>query len=409
MLTVIAVLQNHLLSILDFIFNRIVILFRSMLFKLLYPLLKKNEIRIDERLRIKQANPQKANDGLSLLKLTSTTNSLGVVANNSFEYFFFPIPNLYKSQLNEYKFYVNGECNKNSKYYSRLITFLTENYSILKDDADELISRQIYTVAQLFLDEVKAGRQKSNNKMFGVDRIVERGNHIELQLFVTDYFTYTCINRIYRYLREFYSQNLSLQVKSIDDVNKLCPFLCNFGVGGFLSLNYADKEVYFIGKRSSSVACPNVWQTSFDETFDLRDKPNLQGASPNLRTCLERGVKEELGFLVFEHKFRLESSLLSVIQTNERFEIELFIIGHCIIKNTKEFEDVILQMYSAPDFENENEIIQLVPQEDVSSFYEQLKSKGESHTIEASELWATFMKIRNMRNPFVKFVGSLEL
>lgn len=405
--TIIAVIQNFIQLFLDVIFVRIVVILRKCLFNIFQSFLQKNKKQIEDTLINTDLNP--VNDGLSILALTSITNSLGIVANNTFEQFFFSIPDEYRSQLNEYKFYINGDSDRSSKYYSKLTDFLVKYYSFSIDEAYSLISKHRDLVAQQFLDEIKTGKQKSNNKMFGVDRISNRGNLLELQLFVTDYFSYTCMNRIYRYLKSTYPDNKSLFVQTIDDVNKVSPLLCDFGVGGFLSLNHANKEVYFVGKRSSSVACPNVWQTSFDETFDLRDKPNLQGASPNLKTCLERGVKEELGFFVSEHGFRIETSLLSVIQTEERFELELFVIGHCMLKKMGEFEDIILQMYSASDFENENEMIELIPQEDVESFFEGLKNKGEEHTIEAKNLWLAFMNIRNKQNMFNKLMQKLEL
>ena len=140
----------------------------------------------------------------------------------------------------------------------------------------------------------------------------------------------------------------------------------------------------------------------------MRDRPNLQGASPNLKTCLERGVKEELGFLINEHDFRIETSILSVIQTEERFEIELFILGHCILKSISEFKEILRQMYSAPDFENENEEIRLIPQENIKSFFENLYLGGESHTIEALDLWNVFMKVRSMHNLYTEFIKKVE-
>lgn len=408
MYTIITFFQNFIQVLLDLIFKRIVIGIKKILFLILQPFLQNNKRRIEKQvINTEKLNQNSMNDGLSILALTSTMDSLGVVASNSFEQFYFQIPDKYKNQLNEYKFSLNGESDSSSKYYAKLISLLSKYYNFSIEDTQNLISNQICIVSQLFLDEMRAGRQKSNNKMFGIDKIVKRGNLLELKLFVTDYFTYTCINHVYRYLKRKYPENKSLFIATLEDVNNVSPFLCNFGVGGFLSLNYAGKEVYFIGKRSSAVACPNVWQTSFDETFDLRDRPNVQGAPPNLKTCLERGVKEELGFMVFEHGFRLESSLLSVIQTKERFEIELFVMGHCLLNYMKEFEDIILQMYSAPDFENENEVIQLIPRENVSQFFQGLEQKGESHTIEALDLWLAFMKIRNMQNVAIKFIHSL--
>ncbi len=409
MYTIIALIQNYFQSLMDIIFKQVVRLLRKVLFSFFQPVLikKRNEIgkRIINDEKLKQ-NPN--TEGLSILNLTSISNFMGVVANNSFEYFFIAIPDIYGVQLEKFKFKKNGEFDSTSKYYTKLSDFLAKSYHFSTEEVYNLISTHAECVAKQFLEDVKAGRQKSNNMMFGVDKILNRGRVLELHLFVTDYFSYTCMNRIYRHLKREFPHNNSLQIKTIDDVNRVSPFLCNFGVGGFLSLNYAEKEVYFVGKRSSTVACPNVWQTSFDETFDLRDRPNLQGASPNLKTCLERGVKEELGFLINEHDFRIETSILSVIQTEERFEIELFILGHCILKSISEFKEILSQMYSAPDFENENEEIRLIPQENIMSFFENLYLGGESHTIEALDLWTVFMKVRSMHNLYTEFIKKVE-
>ncbi len=396
MSSIIAVIQNAFQVIFDILFKKIGYLLKKVLRALLKPVMSKKREQIEEKIsRGKLFGDISEDSALTVIKVASITNVLGVEARNPYVQFYIQIPTTYRDELKKHKFYENDNNSSGDSFlFSKLVSFITNNYRMSDADAQALINAQAEKIAAVFLQDLKSGKQKSNNKMFGVDTVGGEDTLI-LNLFITDYFTYKCLNGIYSYLMRTYPDNKALRVASLSDIAKVSPLLCNFAIGGFLSLDYTGKECYFIGKRSATVACPNMWQTSFDETFDLRDRPQIQGAHPNLSTCVERGVKEELGFSLSEHNFTIETSLLSVIQTLDRLELELFILGHCKLKSIKEFKEIILQMYSAPDFENENEIIQLVPLDEVQPFYNKLETNGEKHTEESSLLWNTFMKIRS--------------
>ena len=242
--------------------------------------------------------------------------------------------------------------------------------------------------------------------MLGVDSIDDSSPNLDLSLFTTDYYTYKCLCYIYKELRSINSQPLIVQ--TIDDVNRISPFMCSFAIGGFLSLNLHNEEVYFLGRRSSTVACPNTWHISFDETFDLRDRIQKQGYPFDINICLERGIREELGFQVFDYNFVYDITALSVIQNDTRCELELFVLSHCKLKNIKEFNNIIFQMYSAPDFENENDNIQLIKANDIISFYGNKIKLGEHTTDEAIPLWQFFSQIRAHRNKLDKFLNKIQ-
>ena len=411
MSAIIPVSQNILQSALDILFKWLLFLFKWLLFVLLKPVLKRKQVRIEQVLRedARQDGPV-AKECLTILKVASITDSLGVDVNNSFEKFFLPIPEDLKAELKqpEYKFKENEPFSDESRQYQKLLNFLEANYSYSTEEARRLILDETRLVASAFLADLKAGKQKSNNLMFGADGIEEGEKGLVLNLFKTDYFTFKCVNGLYSFLKRQYPDNPALNVTSVEDVSRISPFLCNIGVGGFLSLDHAGNELYFIGKRSSAVACPNMWQTSFDETFDVRDRDNMQDAKCDLNICLVRGIKEELGFIATAHGFKIETSLLSVIQTDARLELEIFIHGHCLLKSRREFKEVLLRMYSASDFENENEIVKLLPLEEVGPFYASLASKGESHTEESAVLWSILMKVRSSQNALHKFSKRIE-
>lgn len=409
MSSIIAVIQNAFQVIFDILFKKIGFLLKKVLYALLKPVMSKKREQIEEKISRKKLPDNISEDSaLTVIKVASITNALGVEARNPFVHFYIRIPMAYRDELKKHKFYENDNSSGDSCLYSKLVSIIMNNYRISDADAQVLINAQAEKIAAVFLQDLKLGKQKSNNKMFGVDTVGGEDTLI-LNLFITDYFTYKCLNGIYSYLMRTYPDNRALRVASLSDIAKVSPLLCNFGIGGFLSLDYSGKECYFIGKRSATVACPNMWQTSFDETFDLRDRPQIQGAHPNLSTCVERGVKEELGFSLSEHNFKIETSLFSVIQTLDRLELELFILGHCKLKSINEFKEIILQMYSAPDFENENEIIQLVPQDEVQSFFNKLEKNGEKHTEESSLLWKFFMDIRSDQSFIHRLIRHIEI
>ena len=202
----------------DIIFKQVVRLLRKVLFSFFQPVLIKRRNEMGESI----INDEKQNpntEGLSILNLTSISNSMGVVANNSFERFFIAIPDKYGDQLKNYKFIKNGESETTSKYYTKLSDFLIKSYNFSPENVYNFISTHAESVAKQFLEDLKEGRQKSNNMMFGVDKISNIGHVLELHLFVTDYFSYTCMNRIYRHLKKNFPDNNSLQIKKIDDVN----------------------------------------------------------------------------------------------------------------------------------------------------------------------------------------------
>lgn len=329
--------------------------------------------------------------------------------------FRFDIPEPYSSRLRDYNFFTNhseGNCNQNDTILNKLILFIQSNYPFLTNSPLSIISQHINLTADNFLRELDNGKSKSNNTILGIESIkMLKHRATEIGLFTTDYFTYNCIVSLYKYLYKINSAPFI--ISSTNDIEKITPFLCCCGIGGFVNLYYkgslignsiVNKNPFeslkgtLVSKRSNSAACPNHWHASFDETFDIRDKENLlQGEKPSLKACLSRGLNEELGIHYNPQKHQIDNIVLFYICSNERLETEFFISIDIEIKSEEELRLFIDKYQCASDAENENSHLIMVPSKEVYNFFLSKKEIGESVTPEALELSHFYYTLENNR------------
>lgn len=313
------------------------------------------------------------------------------------------IPNEYSEELKRSNFYTNHEegCSNKIDYMKKLINFIESNYPQLNESPQVIIDRFVNYTSEYFLNELNNGNAKSNNTILGVDSFKMRnGNNAEMELFTTDYFTYNCLVRLYKYLLEI--NKTPFQITSIEDIERVSPFLCSCGIGGFINLKYKGALLgrnvlgrnplktikgTLITKRSSVAACPNHWHASFDETFDIRDKVSaIQGERPSLGACLSRGLNEELGIHIDSVKHNLKNMVLFCISNSNRLEAEFFVSIDILINSDDDLRAFVDSYQCASDAENENSHLILVPSYKIYDFFKSKRENGEYVTPEALEL-----------------------
>jgi hypothetical protein len=288
-----------------------------------------------------------------------------------------------------------------------LIQFIKGNYRDL--DSEVLVNNEINEVCKQFLEDLNEGKQRSNNMMYGIHSLFKHNDRYGIELFNTDYFTYNIICSIYRKLYSIDPE--PLKVRKIDDIRKIAPFMSCCGTGGFVSLDYKGVSSYIIGKRSSSVACPNMWHLSFDETFDPRDKPtdSIGGQHPTLEACFMRGLLEELKLNISNHSYDVNKSVICVVQTDKRLELGFFLDISVKIDSKSKFKRIVDSISFAPDINNEYEEMRLIPKESMPTFYDKIIALNESCTEEAPLIYKTFEVIDNKKNAYLNFLVWLHL
>lgn len=343
--------------------------------------------------------------GIALLGIPSIGIDFSIKTIVSEHDFFLHIPEHYVSDMQHYRFYSNINHNKvsNTVLYRKLKDFIVYNYDQYCTDekAVKLIEYAIDKISKQFIDDLNQGKQRSNNIMFGIYDIRISNNSYIMTLFRTDYYTYKIICFLYAQL---YNMNECLKIRTLDDFNKICPFVCCCSTGGFVELDYNKVKTTILGKRSSAVACPNCWHMSFDETFDIRDKKINQGESTDLSICVQRGVKEELGLSLNMYKYSIEKSALCIIQTANRCEAGVYVQLKCIIHKRREFLQIINNLHFGSDFDNEYDDIRLIELSNVPKFY---KSQNNFVTDEAPIIWDIFSKIDDKTSIIMWFMIKL--
>lgn len=357
--------------------------------------------RIYQMIYTKECNEFGNKNGICILKALPFNSFNFVKVSNVSRCFRFDIPNNYSSRLMNYNFYSNDKesINNDSEFNFEVIrSFIDNNYPSIKGKSLELINQYIEKTAEYFFNELILGKSKSNNTILGVYSIKSKHNKkIELEMFITDYFTYNCIVSIFKYLYRIDSKPFT--INSINDIKKIFPFVCCCGIGGFINLQYkglpnrfSTKSKMFshsisgtlVTKRSNAAACSNHWHASFDETFDIRDKENNNpGEKPSLHMCLSRGLYEELGMHYTPQKHFLKNMILFIIINDNRIEAEFFTEIDVAIDSHNDLKNFINQYQCASDAENENSHLLLIETEKTSTFFKNKINNGEKVTPEA--------------------------
>ncbi len=362
---------------------------------------------------LRECKKSKSTDEIYILKALPFDSLDLIKVSDVSRCFRFDIPEEYRAQLNNYKFFSNDSESVNNdsvNNYNVIENFIKNNYSSFDIDTHQLIEQHIKETAKHFLTDLEKGKSKSNNTILGVHSIVYNQNkELKLEMFITDYFTYNCIIGIYK---ELYKLNKKpFIVDSLDKLINIYPFVCCCGIGGFLNLQYkgllpinstmsrpfsSTISGTLIAKRSNVAACPNHWHCSFDETFDIRDKAtSVQGDKPSLKMCLTRGLYEELGINYIPKKHNIKNLMLFLIVNNNRLEAEFFTEIVIPINSYYDLRDYISRFQCASDAENENSNLLLVPTENVFTYLTNKKENNEQITPEALYFSQIYNQINN--------------
>lgn len=165
----------------------------------------------------------------------------------------------------------------------------------------ELIARQVDAVAELFISELEAGKERFNGELFGVYKFlpsrtdVNEDVCVKIEYYITDYFTHRVMGSIYKIVKATQPQ-LFDELNEMQNVNKYYPFLTSFGMCCFIILEENDVERILIGHRSKNVIVDqDKYHFTMNEAFSLQDINKDTTLRPDLMICLERGLLEELG------------------------------------------------------------------------------------------------------------------
>jgi len=189
----------------------------------------------------------------------------------------------------------------------------------------ELIEKHVDLVAQDFIARQENNRLVFNGEMFGVKKI-RRGrkteneiNHLQMEVYKTDFFTYQVFASIHRKLKSEghpiskVSKLEELQNSAVD----YSPFLSSFGLNAFVLLNGGTSVV--LGERSQYITLnERKYHFSMNEAFSQTDLDYQN--RPSLYQCLNRGLHEELNIdndLTFGSSVRFLDLFFSV----DKFEI----------------------------------------------------------------------------------------
>ena len=210
--------------------------------------------------------------------------------------------------------------------------------TVVKFDINGFINIVSEMVACTFIDDLKRGKTMFNGAELGVYNIIDNRTTnseehcVDMQLYYSNYFTFKCMTEMYHILCSISDKPFVLN--TTQDVRPLAPFLCSLGLGGFLAAYVKGKPSLMWTKRSDSISSGDIWHFSYDETVSLLldgTKDNEKhlivnkdnSVSIDIRNILFRALKEEVGVT----QTRIENynhGLFEVgIIKSERLEIEL--------------------------------------------------------------------------------------
>lgn len=231
----------------------------------------------------------------------------------------------------------------------------------------ELIVKHADLVALDFISRQESNRLVFNGEMFGVKKI-RRGrkteneiNHLQMQVYKTDFFTYQVFASIHRKLKSEghpiakVSKLEELQNSEVD----YSPFLSSFGLNAFVLLN--DGTSVVLGERSEYITHnERKYHFSMNEAFSQTDL-DYQGR-PSLYQCLHRGLQEELNInndLTFGSSVRFLDLF---------FSIDKFEIGMTAVVNFENltFEHLTERYKYAPDASLETHCLKLLDLDNVA-------------------------------------------
>ena len=252
---------------------------------------------------------------------------------------------------------------------------LEESFSFLNiSDYQQIINQTALEVAQMFLQELQYGAIRFNGKLFGIENIrlnrlsIKEEASLTVIFYNTDYFTFRVFAEIYKKHQDKFNIN------SIQDLNKLTPFLSSFGLGNFLIVNDGKQDMVLLAHRSGNVIVDrNLLHYSMNEAFSLLDIDEY--GNPSFTSCLFRGLKEELGI---DEKYKSKITKYGFLDLGMDINrMEVGISSFARIKFDSFFTPPLLEeLYSiAQDRELETKKLEFVPINDLDIYINDNKDK----------------------------------
>ena len=245
----------------------------------------------------------------------------------------------------------NQLCDFIEKYYNlkevyiHLIGYISkQKYEGIVLPLEELFGTNVLVdiirrmVACGLLDNLKSGKTVFNGAELGVYKIKDNRTTntehplSEIDLYYSDYFTFKCVTKIYHFLSAIDESPFS--IKNTQEINKLAPFLCSIGIGGFLDAVTNGSTSLLWKRHTNYLSATDIWHFSYDETISLlldgvRDEKGQlfigKDNSVHIDTgrLLNRAIKEEIGASVHDLKQDSFGIFEIGIIRSERLEIEI--------------------------------------------------------------------------------------
>lgn len=240
------------------------------------------------------------------------------------ESFIWPIPDSCREVLKENGFV--SDLSTDLSIYNRLMTFLDENCSEIKDK-DAFLLKIAEKTAHDFLEKKKKHKTIFNGPMLGVSSVEasrsadgKETHSLELGMYRTDYFTFKCMSRLYMELSARYGRDELFRIRSAMDIPRYAPFFGSLGMGGFLLCRNERSVKTLWVKRSGDCEAGDMYHFSFDETIGVKE---IKGEKVDLYHGLYRGINEELGLLQSDLSGEGGVFEIGLILTDTRIELEL--------------------------------------------------------------------------------------
>lgn len=270
------------------------------------------------------------------------------------DFFCFEIPFKYKADLEQYKFKSHPTSGKSQ--YERLLLIIENNYPLI--DIQGLFSKVADKTADYFIKEAKRGNNRSNRIIYGVDELVRtlgENAKLSMRVYKTDNFTFKFMSNLYLELKDIKD---IFKVETIEEINKLVPFLNSIGVGGFIVLNINSNNLLLFTQRSQNVNCSGMWHFSYDKTFMPIDKGD---GSLGIFNCLHRGILKDNGIDLTNTKMLNEFGICDFgVICDDRLEFEICSYVIIFDRNNDTLSDLQL-LYSFAEDGSKYKTIQFLP------------------------------------------------
>lgn len=202
----------------------------------------------------------------------------------------------------------------------------------------QLIQDKKKEIAKEFLKKIKNGSPFFIGKMYGIKKMSasrekndERAG-LKIESFESDYYTHRVMAAVFQ---ELNNKGMIKLPNSIEELNKVYPFLTSIGLNLLLIIEEEGKPYVILVERSSRLfnMTEKLWHVSVNEAVSLIDYDSYS-KKISLDICAERGLREELALF--------EDGISDIKYTDVCYLtnlMEVGIIGYGILKNV-DFSDI---------------------------------------------------------------------